>query len=157
MNNFVGVLKRNWTYVLGAILGGVGGYLYWYYIGCSTGTCPITSSPTISTFYGAIIGVLLFGIFKRKGKPDFALLLSQGAVLLDVRTPQEYAGGHAENSINIPLDTLSANLSRLKKDSPIITVCKSGIRSRMAVGILKKNGFQQVYNGGVWSKFNTKK
>ncbi|KKB53062.1 hypothetical protein M2459_000740 [Parabacteroides sp. PF5-5] len=59
------VIKNNWTYLLGALLGAVGGYLYWRYIGCSTGTCPITSSPTMSTLYGVLMGSLLGGIFKK--------------------------------------------------------------------------------------------
>lgn len=60
------IIKNNWTYLLGIVLGAVGGYLYWRYIGCSTGTCPITSSPTISSIYGGLMGVLLGGMFKRK-------------------------------------------------------------------------------------------
>lgn len=59
------VIKNNWTYLLGALLGAVGGYLYWRYIGCSTGTCPITSSPTMSTLYGVLMGGLLGGISKK--------------------------------------------------------------------------------------------
>ena len=60
------IIKENWTYALGAIIGAIGGYLYWRYIGCSTGTCPITSSPTASTLYGALIVGLLGGMFKKK-------------------------------------------------------------------------------------------
>lgn len=59
-------IKNNWTYIIGAIAGAIGGYLYWRYIGCSSGTCPITSSPTISTIYGGIMGGLLGGIFRKK-------------------------------------------------------------------------------------------
>lgn len=59
------IIKNNWTYLLGALLGAVGGYLYWRYVGCSTGTCPITSSPTISTLYGILMGSLLGGAFKK--------------------------------------------------------------------------------------------
>ncbi|OJU49847.1 MAG: hypothetical protein BGN96_00335 [Bacteroidales bacterium 45-6] len=59
------LLKRNWTSVLGIIAGAVGGYLYWKYVGCASGTCPIASSPVISTIYGAVLGGLLGGLFKR--------------------------------------------------------------------------------------------
>ena len=65
MNKVIDILKQNWLYLLGAVLGGVGGYLYWYYIGCTTGTCPITASPTMSIIWGAIMGSLIFGIFKK--------------------------------------------------------------------------------------------
>lgn len=60
------IIKNNWTYLLGAVIGAIGGYMYWRYIGCSTGTCPITSSPTNSTLYGVLLGSLFGGGVKRK-------------------------------------------------------------------------------------------
>lgn len=62
------LIRNNWTYVLGSIVGAVGGYLYWSYIGCTTGTCPITSSPVNTIIYGIIMGALLGGIFKKKSQ-----------------------------------------------------------------------------------------
>jgi len=59
------IIRDNWRYLLGALLGAAGGYLYWRYIGCSTETCPITSSPTISTLYGVLMGGLLGGTFNK--------------------------------------------------------------------------------------------
>jgi hypothetical protein len=44
----------------------VGGYLYYYFIGCNSGTCPITSNPYISIVYGALMGYLIFDMFKKK-------------------------------------------------------------------------------------------
>ncbi|MEG1766258.1 MAG: DUF6132 family protein [Muribaculaceae bacterium] len=52
--------------IIGGVIGAIGGFLYWFYIGCSTGTCPITSSPVISTIWGAIIGALLLSSFTKK-------------------------------------------------------------------------------------------
>ena len=46
--------------IAGLIIGGIAGWLYWKYVGCATGTCPITSRPLSSTIYGAVIGALLF-------------------------------------------------------------------------------------------------
>ena len=46
------LLKRHWPTLLGAALGALGGYLYWYFVGCADGTCPITSSPLNSTLWG---------------------------------------------------------------------------------------------------------
>lgn len=55
-------------YIIGAIVGAVAGYLYWQQIGCSSGTCAITSKPINSTVYGAVMGALLFGIFQKQSK-----------------------------------------------------------------------------------------
>jgi hypothetical protein len=54
--------------LIGLIFGAVAGWLYWYFIGCSSGTCPISSNPTISTFYGALMGWLLVSSFKKDKK-----------------------------------------------------------------------------------------
>ncbi|GAB6008344.1 hypothetical protein [Dysgonomonas reticulitermitis] len=66
MNKAIDILKRNWLYLAGAVTGGIGGYLYWYHIGCNTGTCPITASPAMSVIWAAIVGGLIFGFFKKK-------------------------------------------------------------------------------------------
>lgn len=58
----------NWVYPIGAILGGLAGYLYWVYVGCETGTCPITASPTRTTLYWALMGALMLGLLKNKKK-----------------------------------------------------------------------------------------
>jgi rhodanese-related sulfurtransferase len=90
-------------------------------------------------------------------KVDYAQLVKEGAIVLDVRSNGEYASGHIKGSINISVDTLSNNLSKLKdKNKPIITCCASGMRSASAKGILKSNGYTQVYNGGGWSSLQNK-
>lgn len=83
-------------------------------------------------------------------------LLHRGATIVDVRTQGEYKTGHVQGSINIPLDKLSSNLSKLKKDKPVITCCASGMRSSTAKNILKANGFSEVYNAGSWRNIKTK-
>ena len=95
----------------------------------------------------------LFGL----EKTDYAELIKEGAVILDVRSKSEYAGGHIPNSLNIPVDQLPQNLSRLKdKNKTIITCCASGMRSASAKAILKNNGYTHVYNGGGWMGLNNK-
>lgn len=90
----------------------------------------------------------LFGIGP---KTDFAKLVKDGAIILDVRSKGEYAGGHIRGSINISVDTLANNLDKLKdKNKPVITCCASGMRSASAKNILKSKGYTQVYNGGGW-------
>ena len=82
---------------------------------------------------------------------DYAALVKDGAIILDVRTKGEYSGGHIKGSINISLDQLKNSLGRLPdKQKPIITCCASGMRSSSAKGILESNGYTQVYNGGGW-------
>ena len=58
-------MKGLLIYIIGAVLGAVLGFLYYKFVGCASGACPITSNPHISTVYGAILGVLIAGIFKR--------------------------------------------------------------------------------------------
>jgi len=63
-------IKKNWLTLLGVAIGALGGYLYWLYIGCESGSCPITSSPLISSLWGAAMGGLLFSIFKMEKKSN---------------------------------------------------------------------------------------
>ena len=88
---------------------------------------------------------------------DYSQLIKNGAIILDVRTKDEYAGGHIKGSINIAVDQLSNNLQRFKnKEQPIITCCASGMRSASAKSILKSNGYTHVHNGGSWSSLQQK-
>lgn len=90
-------------------------------------------------------------------KIDYAALVKQGAVILDVRTKGEYSAGHIKGSVNISVDQLRNNLNRLRdKNTPIITCCASGMRSGTAKSILKSNGFTQVHNGGGWHSLQHK-
>ncbi|MBK7873180.1 MAG: hypothetical protein IPJ74_22165 [Saprospiraceae bacterium] len=56
--------------LIGIALGAIGGWAYWYYIGCMSGTCMITSKPLNSTLYGALMGMLLLSIFKKEKKSE---------------------------------------------------------------------------------------
>lgn len=58
------IIKKYWLPILGIIIGGIGGYAYYHFIGCNSGTCAITSKPLNSTAYGMIMGYLLFSIAK---------------------------------------------------------------------------------------------
>ena len=89
-------------------------------------------------------------------KVDYADLVKQGAIILDVRSPGEYKQGHIKGSLNTPLNDLSQHIPKLKKDTTIITCCASGMRSASAKSILKSNGFIQVHNGGGWSSLQNK-
>jgi len=68
MDKIIGLAKKNWSFIVGGIAGGIGGYLYWRYVGCTTGTCPITSSPVMSTIWGALMGAMLLNIIFQNKK-----------------------------------------------------------------------------------------
>lgn len=59
-------LIKHWLKIAGITMGALGGYLYYYYVGCVSGTCPITSNPYRMMIYGAIIGYLLLDMFSQK-------------------------------------------------------------------------------------------
>jgi len=79
-------------------------------------------------------------------------LVDNGALIVDVRSPQEFASGHIEGSMNIPLETINSKLAFLKsKEKPVITCCRSGTRSGLAQVSLRAAGVE-AYNGGSWDK-----
>ena len=59
-------LKKHRLIAIGVVVGAVAGYLYWLFIGCNSGTCPITSSPIMSSIWGMLLGGALFNIFEKK-------------------------------------------------------------------------------------------
>jgi phage shock protein E len=78
-------------------------------------------------------------------------LLQRGALIIDVRTPEEYKAGHIKESVNIPLNNIPNKVNELKrKNKPIITCCRSGARSGMAADQLRRAGIE-VENGGPWN------
>jgi rhodanese-related sulfurtransferase len=87
---------------------------------------------------------------------DYKELMRRGAQIVDVRTEGEFNSGHIKAAVNIPLNSLSSRLSRLKMDQPVITCCASGLRSAQAKNILRRVGFDEVYNGGGWTSLNAK-
>jgi rhodanese-related sulfurtransferase len=88
---------------------------------------------------------------------NYADLMKNGGVIIDVRTKGEFAGGHIKGSVNIPLDQLSSNLAKYKDlNQPIITCCASGMRSASGKNILKSKGYNNVHNGGSWMSLRNK-
>ncbi len=96
---------------------------------------------------GLIAGAFIYKKFFAFNK-NYKQILEQGAMILDVRTPQEYAGGSIPGSVNIPLGELQNRVAEVtSQGKPVITCCASGIRSASALTILKKSGVT-CYNGG---------
>lgn len=91
------------------------------------------------------------------GKPvDYKSIIENGGVIVDVRTTSEFKSGHIKGSLNIPLQSLNAELNKIPKDNVLITCCASGIRSSSAKSILLAQGFKEVHNGGGWSSLSRK-
>lgn len=89
------------------------------------------------------------GLFK---KTDYAKLLKEGAVIVDVRNPGEFSQGCIPGSENIPLGKFSGRVEEVKSlNVPIIVVCAAGVRAASAKAQLKAAGVE-AYNGGAWTK-----
>jgi hypothetical protein len=61
-------IKNNQLVLIGIVVGAIGGFMYWKFVGCASGTCAITSKPLNSTLYGMLMGGLLFSMFKKEKK-----------------------------------------------------------------------------------------
>ena len=109
--------------------------------------------------------VLVFSELRRKATAVSAVdptaavaLINNDATVLDVRSAEAYGRGHIVKARNIPMDELSAKITRLEtlKDKPIVAVCDSGMTSNRVIATLKNAGFDSVYNlkGGMaaWSQ-----
>ena len=81
---------------------------------------------------------------------DYQELQNRGAIIIDVRTPAEFKTGHIRGAINIPVDQIKLKTAELKKKNmPVITCCRSGARSGMAISVSSAAAIE-VYNGGAW-------
>ena len=97
----------------------------------------------------AAIGIALYI------NPAFALnpvvekKIREGALVVDVRTPAEFASGHFPGSINIPLQEIESRIAEFgEKNRPIVVYCRTGNRSAKAKAILERHGYSDVTNGG---------
>lgn len=100
----------------------------------------------------------MFSFLKKLFGPgtDFKALAEAGAIIIDVRSPQEFDRGHIKGSKNIPVNIIQKEVNSLKKlNKPVITVCQSGARSGMAKSVLNAAGIE-VYNGGSWNGLRAK-
>lgn len=104
----------------------------------------------------AIVAILIaIPLCTQAQNPDWVInakelssLLSQKtpAYVLDVRQPQEYATGHIDNAVLIPLNSLPDRYRELPRDIPIAVYCKSGARSAQAVEFLRASGYDKVFS-----------
>lgn len=129
---------------------------FYFLIGIAMSTGYITGRP-VYTHYNTET-VPIDSTVSQPSSPQYTLVKhlieDKSAIILDVRTEQEYNEGHIRNSINIPLDKFNDSLFFLQKKEPIVIVCRSGKRSEKAKSFLTHQGFINVYNGGGWEKLN---
>ena len=95
----------------------------------------------------ALLAALAFGVHAR----DFSYKGTKPQAIIDVRTPAEFAAGHVDGAINIPLEVIGqqiTSLKDLKKDSTIVLYCRSGKRSEAARATLAGQGYTKVVNAG---------
>ncbi len=100
----------------------------------------------------AVIAIALYLVFGRGREiqgGDARRLVAAGARLIDVRSPEEYAGGHLPGAVNIPIQDLGTRLADVgPRDGELILYCRSGHRSGRAAQLLRANGFTKVHNLG---------
>jgi rhodanese-related sulfurtransferase len=103
--------------------------------GCQSAPTKKTDSPVVVTTMGV-----------SEISPEAALPAVEAAYsqFVDVRTPEEFAAGHAYRARNIPLDTLMTNLEMIEKNEPVYLICQSGKRSMKAAQMLNEAGYQQT-------------
>lgn len=73
--------------------------------------------------------------------------IQKGAMLVDVRTPEEFAAGSVPGAVNIPLNEIGGRISEFQNKPGVVVFCRSGNRSGQAIEILEKNGIRNVTNG----------
>ena len=95
------------------------------------------------------IGFLLISTAELAAQSLSEIINQKETILVDVRTPEEFAQGNVKNSINIPITELENNLSKLEGKKNIVVFCKAGIRAAKAEKILKDKK-KNVYNGKTW-------
>lgn len=87
-------------------------------------------------------------------KEELMDYIKEGAQLIDVRTREEFEAGHAEGSVNIPMQQIPMELDNLDKSRKIIVFCRSGNRSDLVKEFLLNHGFDSVKNGGAWQNMH---
>ena len=160
-------------YVIGAVAGGLVGYFVLYrLIGCSSGSCPMTANPYLSTIIGIVMGLLVAGMivspagtgdadsknqssgaeYKRISAEEAKTRMDSGyeVIILDVRTEGEFNAGHIPGAILIPNETITDKMPDLLPDldAEILIYCRSGNRSAQAARKLLQIGYTNVYDFG---------
>lgn len=120
------------------------------------GACsPAAPAPAASA--GAAVAAAPEKVNTKISPADYQSKFGAGSehLLLDVRTPEEFATGHIHGAVNIPVQSLPDRLNEVPRDEPIVVYCHSGNRSGQAALFLDQSGYTQIYDlGGIntWEK-----
>ncbi len=109
--------------------------------GCQTASTTTVTNSTTATDSAAQTEIKQISIAEAKDATS-----GKNQQFIDVRTPEEYAGGHAPSTALFPLDSLEKDLAKLDKTKPVYVICQTGRRSQKGAEILHKAGFTEVYN-----------
>ena len=101
------------------------------------------------------VGLFLTACIKGSVSPDEAkAMVAQGARLIDVRTPREFAQSRIPGAVNVPFEQLSMRIAELgPRDGELIVYCEAGVRSARAASMLRERGFTRVYDLGAMSRW----
>lgn len=162
--------------LIGILAGAIIGFGYWKFIGCSSGSCSITSDKYASTITGALVGLMFAtsGCSNSNKSPEISTtpqiqqtatiqsnhkldndafaekMKMENAVVVDVRTPEEFATGHLKNAININVNsaTFIQDITKLNKENLTLIYCRSGSRSEKAFDQMSDAGFVNMFTLG---------
>lgn len=166
------------TIILVTLIGAVAGFFYWKVFGCAFGICPLSQNKYVSTLVGALIGLMLItssscsaqtaenpvtgnntsiqsATVNEEVTPEVFLskIGTENTVLIDVRTPEEFATGHIPNALNINFNApdFAEQMAKMDTSKTYLIYCKSGVRSGKAAASLSATGFNTIYTlkGGV--------
>jgi phage shock protein E len=104
----------------------------------------------------ALLAALAYFLAPRAGQltgAEARKLVAAGAVLVDVRTAGEFAAGHIEGAVNVPVQELDARSNELPRDRALVVYCRSGNRSGTAARALKSAGFTDIHDLGAMSRW----
>jgi rhodanese-related sulfurtransferase len=154
-------LQRRLACLSAAIMNVAAGTLFllgWPVAAYAVGGCLLVLQAIVIATHFCALSWMYEGVARMLGKwnlpvdPELARrLLKDGARVIDVRTPQEFAVRHLDCAVNHPLENLRNELEKLPEGT-LLLHCKSGMRSNMATQLLKKNGFKNVHNLGSFDR-----
>lgn len=97
---------------------------------------------------------LFSSIFGKKDNSELIAAIADGAYLVDVRSAAEFKSGSVPGAVNIPVESIPQQLSKLANKPHIVVFCRSGNRSGYAKSLLENAGITNVINGGTWQNVN---